>query len=111
MATQASLVAQLVKNLPGMQKTSVQSLGWEDPLREGLPTPVFWPREFHGCPWGRKESDMTEQLSLHFFSVATQSLKEFLVELVVVFFFSFPLIGYGMWDHRLGIEPTPRAKY
>ena len=31
MATQASLVAQLVKNLPGMQNTSVQSLGWEDP--------------------------------------------------------------------------------
>ena len=94
MATQASLVAQLVKNLPGMQKTSVQSLGWEDPLREGLPTPVFWPREFHGCPWGRKESDMTEQLSLHFFSVATQSLKEFLVELVVVFFFFlFPLLA------------------
>ena len=36
--------------------------------RERLPTPVFWPGEFHGLysPWGRKESDMTEQLSLHF---------------------------------------------
>ena len=28
----ASLVAQPVKNLPAMQKTLVQSLGWEDPL-------------------------------------------------------------------------------
>ena len=64
----ASLVTQLVKNLPAMQETWVQSLGWEDPLeRERLPTPVFWPGEFHGlCPWGRKESDMTEWLSLTF---------------------------------------------
>ena len=31
----ASLVVQLVKNLPGMQETWVQSLGWEDPLEKG----------------------------------------------------------------------------
>ena len=31
----ASLVAQLVKNLPAMQKTPVQFLGWEDPLEKG----------------------------------------------------------------------------
>ena len=31
----ASLVAQLVKNLPAMEETWVQSLGWEDPLEEG----------------------------------------------------------------------------
>ena len=31
-----SLVAQLVKNLPAMQETQVQSLGWEDPLEEGI---------------------------------------------------------------------------
>ena len=44
-----SLVAQLVKNLPTMQETWVQSLGWEDTLEKGkLPTPVFWPGEFHG---------------------------------------------------------------
>ena len=42
--------------------------------RERLPTPVFWPGEFHGLhsPRGRKESDTTEQpslqLSLHFTS-------------------------------------------
>ena len=38
--------------------------------RARLPTPVFWPREFHGLysPWGRKESDTTEWLSLHLVS-------------------------------------------
>ena len=63
----ASLVAQLVKNPPAMWDTWVWSLGWEDPLwRERLPTPVFWPGEFHGLysPWGHKELDTTEQLSL-----------------------------------------------
>ena len=34
----ASLVAQLVKNLPAMQETWVQSLGWEDPLKKGKAT-------------------------------------------------------------------------
>ena len=31
----ASLIAQLVKNLPAMQETPVQMLGWEDPLEKG----------------------------------------------------------------------------
>ena len=34
----ASLVAQTVKNLPAMQETEVQSLGWEDPLEKGMAT-------------------------------------------------------------------------
>ena len=34
----ASLWAQLVKNLPAMQETWVQSLGWEDPLEKGKAT-------------------------------------------------------------------------
>ena len=35
-------VAQTVKNLPSMQETEVWSLGWEDPLKEGMATtPVF----------------------------------------------------------------------
>ena len=63
----ASLVAQLVKNLPTMQETWVWSLGWED-LEKGkaIRTPVFWPGEFHELysSWGFKESDTTEQLSL-----------------------------------------------
>ena len=34
----ASLVAQMVKNLPAMRETWVYSLGWEDPLEEGMAT-------------------------------------------------------------------------
>ena len=34
----ASLVVQTVKNLPEMQETQVQSLGWEDPLEKGMAT-------------------------------------------------------------------------
>ena len=34
----ASLVAQLVKNLPAMQETWARSLGWEDPLEKGKAT-------------------------------------------------------------------------
>ena len=34
----ASLVAQTVKNLPAVQKTWVQSLGWEDPLEKEMAT-------------------------------------------------------------------------
>ena len=58
----ASLVAQLVKNLPAMWETWVKSLGWR---RERLPIP-FWPRGFHGLysPWGHKESNTSERLSL-----------------------------------------------
>ena len=40
---------------------------WKIPCkRDQLPTPVFCPREFHRLysPWGDKESNMTEQLSL-----------------------------------------------
>ena len=37
----ASLVAQLVKNLPAVQETRVQSLGWEDPLEKEMATQYF----------------------------------------------------------------------
>ena len=60
-------VAQLVKNPPAMRKTWVRSLGWEDPLEKGKTTySSIWPGEFHRLYslWGRKESDVTERLSL-----------------------------------------------
>ena len=39
----ASLIAQLVKNLPAMQETPVWSLGWEDPLEKiGFPLQSTW---------------------------------------------------------------------
>ena len=36
--SQASLVAQLVKNPPAMQETQARSLDWEDPLEKGMAT-------------------------------------------------------------------------
>ena len=53
----------MVKNLPAMQETKVQHLGWDDPWRRGeLPTPVFLPGEFHEPKSlvGHKGSDRTE---------------------------------------------------
>ena len=48
----ASLVAQMVKNPSAMWETWVPSLGWEDPLEEGMqPTPAFLPGE---SPWTEK---------------------------------------------------------
>ena len=72
-SNRASLVAQLVKNPPTMWETWIRSLGWKIPLRsKWLPTPVFWPGEFHELysPWFHKELDMTERLSL--FSLSNQ---------------------------------------
>ena len=68
MAGMAFLVAQTVKSLPAVWETQVQSLGWEDPLEKEMAThSSILPGEFQGqrslagcCPWGRKESDMTE---------------------------------------------------
>ena len=63
----ASLVALMVRNLPAMQDTWfnpwVGKIPWR---RERLPTPVFCLGKFHGqySPWGHKESDTTEWLSL-----------------------------------------------
>ena len=37
-AERASLVAQMVKNLPAMQETQVPSLSWEDPLEKEMAT-------------------------------------------------------------------------
>ena len=71
----ASLVAQMAKNPPAMQETWVRSLGWEDPLEEGMATHssiLAW-----RIPWTEKpgggvcaatvqgvaESDTTERLS------------------------------------------------
>ena len=51
----ASLVAQLIKNLPAMQETPVRFLGQEDPLRrDRLPTQVFL-----GFPGGSADKEST----------------------------------------------------
>ena len=64
-------MVQLVKSPPAMQKTWVQSLGWEDALEKEMEThsSIFawrlpWIEEPVGySPWGCIESDMTEQLT------------------------------------------------
>ena len=66
----------MVKNPPAMQETQVQSLGWEDPLKKGVATHssilawrIPWAKKLVGCsPWGRKQSDTTEQVTLTFTS-------------------------------------------
>ena len=65
----ASRVAQLVKNPPVIQETWIWSLGWEDQghgnsLQYSCPENPHGQRSLAGCgPWGRRESDTTEQLS------------------------------------------------
>ena len=67
----ASLVAQMVKNLPARQEAGVQSLSGEDPLEKSMATHSrILPGEFHGqrslvgySLQGCEESDMTEQLT------------------------------------------------
>ena len=62
------LGAQVVKHLPRMQETQVQSLGWEDLPEKEMAThssilawKIPWTEEPVGySPWGRKEFDMTE---------------------------------------------------
>ena len=62
----------MVKNLSAMQETRVQFLGWEDPLEKEMATHsnilawrIPWIEEPDGLysPWGRRESDTTEQLT------------------------------------------------
>ena len=70
-------MAQIGKNLPAMQETQVQSLGQVGKVpwrRKWLPTPVFLPGKFHGervlagySPWGSREAEMTERLTMVFF--------------------------------------------
>ena len=61
----------MVKNMPAMLETWVRSLGWEDPLEEGMATHssmLAWKIPMDSAAWwatvhGVSESDMTEQLS------------------------------------------------
>ena len=74
-------MAQLVKSLPTVQKTWVQSVGWKDPLEKGKATYSIWEEPLEKgkvtdssilawripwtvySPWGPKELDTTERLS------------------------------------------------
>ena len=62
----------MVKNLPAIQETQVQSLGWKDPLEKGMATHssilarrIQWTKSLVGySPWNHKESDTAERLTL-----------------------------------------------
>ena len=74
----ASLVAQLVKNPPAMQETWVLFLYSEDPLEKGTSAHssiLAW-----RIPWGHKDSDTTEWLTLSLFTFKPKldTLWEFL---------------------------------
>ena len=60
-------LSQRLKCLPSMRETRVRSLGWEDPLEKEMATHssiLAWRSLVGYSPWGHKESDMTERLSL-----------------------------------------------
>ena len=99
----SSFVAQMVKNLPAIRETWVRSLGREDPLEKGK----YYPLQYSGLknsndysPWGRKELDTTERLSLKFklspqtkfsaklraFSKSIFSIFKFLLSEMSIFF-------------------------
>ena len=102
----ASLVTQVVKNLPAIQETWVRSLAWDDPCRrERLPTPVFLlgerrTEEPGGLQsiWGYKEWDVTERLTLSF-SWILESCIFVLRYFLISFFIS--LLSHGFFSSLL----------
>ena len=78
------MVAQMVKRLPTMQETWVQSLGREDPLEKEMAThssilawKIPWTEEPGGySPWGHKEWDTTEPLHFHYLDNPEEKSKE-----------------------------------
>ena len=52
----ASLVVQLVKNLPVTQETQVQSLGWEGPLENGMAT--HFSSLAYRIPWTKEPGEL-----------------------------------------------------
>ena len=85
--SKASLVAQMVKNLPAVQETRFEPWVGKVPWRrKWQPTPVFLPGKSHGwrrlvgySPWGGKESDTTERLDFHFYFNCLQKVYLLLV--------------------------------
>ena len=71
-------VAQLVRNLPAMWESPVRFLDQEDPLEKGKATHssiLAWRSPLDSTsPWGRKESDTAERVSLFTFTGEITSL-------------------------------------
>ena len=89
--SKAFLMAQLVENLPAMWETWVRSLGWEGLLQKGMATHssiLAWriPWTVLYCPWGHKESDTTEKLSLSCFPIQEHGICFHFIELSSISF-------------------------
>ena len=78
----------LLYALNARDSSSIPGFGRSPGVGNSYLTPVFWPEEFHGLysPWGCKESDTTEQLSLSF--PVTSYLKFILKQNIVNSLFS-----------------------
>ena len=78
-----------MKPIYGQLYNQVRKIFWR---REWLPTPVFLPGEFHGQrnlagynPWGVKESDTTEKLTLSLFLYIRTRLDIIVLQILMVF--------------------------
>ena len=71
----------------------IPGLGRSPGVRERLATPVFWPGEFHGLysPWGCKELDISEQVSLSLQSISRGWVLFIVLNIISVCVPSFPL--------------------
>ena len=97
-----------------MQETWVWSLVWEDPWRrETLLTPVSWPGEFHQLydPWGCKESDTTERLSLHFIHLLMTIMWKVLWLMILVIKRHWASSGSWLWIGLLQSVGSQRIRH
>ena len=64
----------MVKNLPAMRETWIQSLGWEDPLRRAWqPSPVFLPEE---SPWTEEPGGLYSMGTLLYVPIFIITIRE-----------------------------------
>ena len=95
---------------------SIPGLGISPGEREWVPTPVFWPGEFQGLysPWGRKELDTAEWLTLSFSpSLESYDKPRWWIEYITLLTcpssqsYSFSSSHVWMWasDHKKGWVP------
>ena len=101
--SQASLVAQLVKNLPAMRETWVRSLGWEDPLEKGKATTPVLPVAFAIACLFQTAIPLLVPNKLTFF----KKKKVFLVWTIFQVFIEFVIILLQL--HILVFKPRDRG--
>ena len=105
-----------VKNLPAIQETPVQSLGWQTPWRRGWqPTLVFLPGESPGqrslvdySPWYHKKLATTEQLTHTIHSLRTKSIT--ILDLIAQWFFFLQYVKSCLWDKRTKVNSDYKIK-